>query len=103
MSEKFTPGSWVSRPLVDGAEVYADSGAPIADVFCGDAFIKGHYHVSGAECHANAALIATAPDMYKALKELTGAWRGGYEWTGLDVHSAIRMADAALEKARGES
>lgn len=50
--------------------------------------------------HANAHLIAAAPDMYEALEQaLTSMQDGGYQ----NDHVAIRAGREAMAKARGES
>ena len=69
---KFTPGPWTAFLLSLEAEILAHGSKDvrIADVFCGTSFTgMGDYYVSEKECHANARLIAAAPEMYEALKE----------------------------------
>ena len=55
-----------------------------------------------AENRLNAALIAAAPDMYEALRNLVDCagltWLDGYK---SDLDAAMRAAHAALNKAEG--
>jgi hypothetical protein len=102
MSErKWTPGPWpidktgdgkriiVGVGLVDGpcgydlAEIYADDCDPV-------------------EAHANAHLIAAAPDLYEALEELCLA-AGGMPMTGIEFERRRQAGISALAKARGEA
>lgn len=52
---------------------------------------------------ANARLIAAAPDLYAACEALWEAWSDGEmgDWRGA-LDNALRLATAALAKARGE-
>ena len=56
------------------------------------------------ECHANARLIAAAPDLLEAL-ELAAQYVGkgmaenAYEGTALPAENALRTINAAIEKA----
>ena len=86
---KFTKGPWKARhDGRDGMVVCPD----------GRSFLVGDiiYH---EENIANAHLIAAAPDMYEALKDLLNY---DYEDAGLVPHSIIGPATDALAKADGE-
>jgi hypothetical protein len=96
MSEtSFTPGPWeeadggrVASAVVPPAHHRQIRRLPIADVSLG--------YKSSAEYFANLALIVAAPDLYAALDRLvTGPLDDGGP-------AAIRAAEAALAKARGE-
>ena len=54
-----------------------------------------------AENKANAILIAAAPELYAALDELLNDL--GNRIVGFDDRRAVRKAEEALSKARGES
>lgn len=63
MSEpKFTPGPWmVGKSIYQGkARVYAEKGGRIADVFA----------YEEDQVHANAVLIAVAPEMHEELNNI---------------------------------
>ena len=53
--------------------------------------------------HANACLIATAPELYEALKQFTGAWLPNQKaWAISEMYEARDKALKAMAKARGE-
>lgn len=102
MSEKFTPGPWISkRP--NGMVKTPDDVKLIASCYGDD-----------PECHederqiANAHLIAAAPQLYEALKMLSGFAKDA---ATLDYNEdrtlswiafVTAQADAALSAARGD-
>lgn len=57
---------------------------------------------SSAEVHANARLIAAAPDLYEALKFLLAHCKGMDRFEGNPINQAMADARAALAKAQGE-
>ena len=74
MDTKFTPGPWkVTLPYTEGLNLRTVEQDTAAD-YRGSICNLGHCeHISGInneEMLANATLIAAAPDMYEALKEL---------------------------------
>ena len=91
---KFTPGEWIQTAQFN--------------VMVGDDPVKHTFlstqHTGGLiatveEREANAALIAAAPDMYKALEDLVTAWHSR------DDDFRMNAFDTSLEvlkKARGE-
>ena len=93
MSEKWTPGPWA----VNGDKIETTYGTLRRRV----AIIDDGAGVESPE--ANAHLIAAAPDLYAALKELYdvlyAAIDGDRVWT-MDMQQAARDA---LAKARGEA
>ena len=100
MSElKATPGPWTFYAKLSGSENhrgYCVHGASIdywalAEVQPGDE--------DGDLGRANAALIAAAPELYAALKNALP-----YLWShnGQGSERAVKLAEAALKKARGE-
>ena len=100
--EKFTPGPWrvmgpyggITRPWID-----ADlNGSKRSIIICGtEEDERGIVGIS------NAALIAAAPDMYAALKDLLALPQN--QCGNCDDESECKFcrASAALSKARGES
>jgi hypothetical protein len=96
MSEtKFTPGPWF------GAKYSGNSKWIAATIFedqSSNGWKDGNYMcVSGPISHADAALIAAAPDLYAALEALCTS---GGDDDGTDL---ISNGLAALAKARGEA
>lgn len=94
---QWTPGPWgVAGRTVAGA-VAVSAGRPGewrgALAWC-DA---GNVSRSVDEGHANARLVAAAPDLYEALDELVNGLHSPATY-----EEAIRKADAALARARGE-
>ncbi len=90
---KFTPGPWsIFGPLSDKHEpayrVSAERTLSLTVSPCHDGFVQG-------ENKANAHLIAAAPELYEALELLLSA-------QGKIEEKAIKMAQVALAKARGE-
>jgi len=89
MSEpKFTPGPWrVGKSIYQSqARVVAEKGGRVADVFA----------YEEDQDHANAALIAAAPEMYELLDELDKAT------TAAEIDALYTRIPALLKKARGE-
>ena len=93
---KHTPGEWrVRNNSIGGPLVSSDSGT-IADVrTCGGVHVGGPQH---PETIANARLLAAAPDLLEALKELADC---GAEAWGED-RPCVKWARAAIAKATGE-
>ena len=97
MSEtKHTPGPW--KVLSEEAiRIKSQDGSLLAMLH----HLRGVHGVNGRipieEVHANARLIAAAPELLEALKELLGlAERHGW------LHVAVNNARAAIAKAEGE-
>ena len=70
-----------------------------------EVFRKGSFRIpSSAETLANARLIAAAPDLLAALRELVTLWDSPEPFTGADALQAIgeatERARAAIAKAR---
>jgi len=87
MSEpKFTPGPWRAGKSIyqSQARVVAEKGGRVADVFA----------YEEDQAHANAALIAAAPEMYELLQKM-------YYFDEL-LTCRIPDVGEVLEKARGE-
>lgn len=92
MSEpKFTPGPWmVGKSIYQGkARVYAEKGGRIADVFA----------YEEDQVHANAALIAVAPEMYEKLEWIMNQFNNSYDEELVAIGWGIQDL---LKKARGE-
>jgi hypothetical protein len=91
-NEKFTQGEWVTRP--GNTTVLDKKSTPIAMVY------RAEYYRSKEESFANAALIKTAPEMYRMLKYLADGVRwGGIQHTDRSLAAEI---ENILKKARGE-
>jgi hypothetical protein len=100
-NENWTKGEWeiLEYDSFDGVTIGQPAG-------------YGYYHIASApergdggeddeEMNANANLIAAAPDLYLAVKELIESsvfMREEYS----DMNEAVSLAEKALAKARGE-
>lgn len=99
MNEKFTPGPWVIALNTCIATEDGEGGTMdwFAETYGPDDSINA----------ANANLIAAAPDLYEALKDMLSGWRYIRETHG-DLYGvgwerSETLAIKALAKARGES
>ena len=105
----YTPGPWnIRNPQIgtvkedDGlVTIGSDTGKHIATIHTG-----GLPYEPSTEAKANAALLASAPDMLKALESIV--WKLNHNWDDgparIDRRDAtIRDAVAAIEKARGQA
>lgn len=103
MTTKFTKGPWrsVSRNIdnkvnwasripfaIEYHPDYANAVAPIADV------------CDQPNAEANAALIASAPELYEALEQIAALY---IDDRSSAMHKALCIANKALKKARGEA
>ena len=87
----FTLGPWVNdNGLVFGRE---EDGTPSFDIFDADSWAG-----DAVEAHANARLIAVAPKMYAALKEVMECLFAHDP----DATKALLMADDALAEVDGK-
>lgn len=107
---KWTPGPWEWREHAEREETHHDIVGPlpiglnpllrryvVADT------MNRHHCVSPEEDHANAHLIAAAPELYEALEDMMGLVgvqisAGHYE----ECCARVKKAQSALAKARGE-
>lgn len=85
---KFTSGEWRVSP--ESFNVYSDGGNLIA--------VTGTHITAGDERKANAALIASAPELYMELQEVSNYLR-----TKLGMGEWENDIEKLLAKARGES
>jgi len=95
---KFTPGPWELWPLEDSDSVR---------IFAGTHYVGsiGNSDDEPSQTRANGHLIAAAPDMYEALKEIARADTIAHS-TGkysLVVESCAESARAAISKAEGKA
>ena len=99
---KFTKGPWVGEPLDNGFEHVVTDGKGLLICKC---FGWAGYTDSGAEVDiaANAHLIAAAPEMYEALKELVRIDNSYDAVTGSVETAAFDAAETALAKAEGKA
>jgi hypothetical protein len=98
---KFTPGPWlVERRATKETGTHHTIGVMLNEMGGGvfGTHSSGRYmSVSGCIDEHDAALIAAAPDLYEALRDLCD--RGGPD----DGECVIEKGLAALKKARGET
>jgi hypothetical protein len=85
----FTPGPWNIFQSI-GLEVEAD-GIPICEIW---------QRGDEEQEQANARLIAAAPDLLEALKEVLSSWEDGY--TPNEDQDTYNTARAAIRKATGK-
>jgi len=92
MNTKFTKGPWsVGRSVK--TMVFADDGLDlVADCTAGE-------FARDVEI-ANAALIASAPELYEALEQIAALY---IDDRSSAMHKALCIANKALKKARGEA
>lgn len=97
MSNEHTPGPWhftndpptgEQKITVSGPRIRADIGLEIS--------VKSAHLIDMEEMHANAVLIAAAPELLQALEDMVGAFD-----KGLDLPWGT--ARAAIAKAKGET
>jgi hypothetical protein len=94
MSEtKFTPGPWIKRGK---GTIETNGGAEVASVMDGQMLDR----VDRETQEANANLIAAAPELYEAIKELLYALQDDENWRTSGVYED---AESALAKARGDA
>ena len=93
---KWTPGEWVV-----GEYSETRGGGYLSVKSSNFHWVCNVHDYSDGTITANAHLIAAAPDLYEALEGL----RKWQDPCGVDpdIDAALRAADAALSKARGES
>lgn len=99
MSEtKWTPGPWSVNWARTGAEIFAHDGKWLMTM-----------ERPPSQIHANAHLIAAAPELYEALEAMLAGWRYAMTFIarqcdldGVGWKNAENKAEAALAKARGE-
>ncbi len=106
---KFTPGPWFLKPNRKYQEILISCGA---EPRLGYTSWDGIAVVYGSEdtpdigfevAEANAALIAAAPDMYEALRNMLASAIPGMNWTDEIGQVILEQASAALMKAEGKS
>jgi len=97
--ESFTPGPWAVNPVNAQVDTFA-GGAPLA--VC--KLLWPTDLRSEEETEANARLIAAAPDLYAALNLLHDEIADYIAINNLGAlnNSSLRMARAALSRARGD-
>lgn len=123
-TQQHTAGPWRVDEIADGSSSGKDDGQSLPIVVgkggtiaavkacanprlaCGDANLSDLGDVRGCEgwplgrriAFANARLIASAPDLYAALKAMVRGWGNGN-----DEESAIVLARQALARAEGQT
>ena len=99
---KHTPGPW-KKEINDydrSLEITDRKGKPIANIYSGFLCCEWDFIMTQEEEKANANLIAAAPDMYEALKELFKLLEGDKapKWRAIAFYD---IAKKALAKAEG--
>lgn len=98
MSSKHTPGPWVVTPHPDTHVDVFGVGEIMDDK-------EMQYALSHTFCYqnaeANARLIAAAPELLEALKDLIGWVPGGVHFHTDAPQKAVERASAAIAKATG--
>ena len=94
---KFTAGPWMITKVCD-----LPDGGKWIDVSDG-AYELPLVSVRHKDHEANAALIAAAPDMYEALRNMLASAIPGMNWTDEIGQVILEQASAALMKAEGKS
>jgi hypothetical protein len=101
MTTKHTPGPWIVR--YDTQSALEEHSTPIVSSLDGNIPVCEMYSV--ATYHANAALIAAAPDLLAACEAFAAAQQAasvdGARSFGMYA-DAMEAAYAAIAKARGE-
>lgn len=108
---KHTPGPWHVQPSRIHPMIVSHNGTYIAPVrFSAWERLDGRNATevanARAECNANAALIAAAPDLLEQLKDMTESFRSIYTSEyGTDKEADEHTADAraAIAKAEGRT
>lgn len=100
-----TPGPWAARREFSSLCIVDAQGDYIADIHDRETYDENleveDESASEAEASANARLIAAAPDMKDAIKDVLHFHdSGGHEG---DLDEALRLCRAAIAKARGEA
>lgn len=99
MKTKYTPGPWVIDRDISSDQPLSifpdDGGSRIAVV---EHYLNPKTKKMLSGCEANARLIASAPEMYQALKRIndSGIWA---DPSLIGIHNAIK---AAIAKAEGK-
>ena len=92
-----TPGPW----RTNGADVVSNNGSPVSKVILNYNRTIA-FDTERAEAEANASLIAAAPDLLEALKDMTHGLPELLENIGYtDEEGMIEKARAAIKKANG--
>lgn len=96
MSEaKFTPGPWNVSVDGDGEVAILKNASFVTYAFPTELG-------AGGDTKSNAHLISAAPDLYEALSDLVSSLECS-EKDALIIRQEIKIARAALAKARGET
>ena len=99
--EKFTPGPWQLMPF-DGHD---DPEAFMGCIASGSGIIySGPFSFKSLKGEANAALIASAPDLYEQLSDLVSLAEldRDADEVGTDMYTVLMLSREVLAKARGE-
>jgi hypothetical protein len=105
---KFTPGPWEAILIEEGLfHIHSPKGGrhnpvPVAVL---DHHRDGHEETRTVRTTANARLIAAAPELYEALKEIyleiDGRYDGAHDSRTLWMGEHLTRIEAAIRKAEG--
>lgn len=110
-NDKHTPGPWEALGNIVRSPMYQPGGLPRGVIIaeCRD----GYYLPHTEEAKANARLIAAAPDLLEAIKqiiwklerkEMVASCPERFEFAKIDINdAAVRMAREAFAKATGDA
>lgn len=96
MNTKFTKGPWFAEQTIELDDVFLDICAEDSSVVS-DVGVNG---ATAEQRRANAALIASAPELYEALEQIAALY---IDDRSSAMHKALCIANKALKKARGEA
>ena len=98
---KHTSGPWVFAPKQFNYDDDQGLGSVVTDELHPTYIAKIEF--DGSVNNANANLIAAAPDMYEALKNMYHAFQDGYDCTfDAKMGDAVQDAYVAFTKAEGK-
>lgn len=100
--DMFTPGPWIAKKGAGWFVSRPNARIALAVGMRPDTSLVTGENDHESESRANANLIASAPDLYEALKSCLNFMENTESELGFNLESADQ-ARAALAKARGES
>ncbi len=98
MNTKFTKGPW--KTGAEYGQIWNVYGADDTPVALASATCPIASDFKQVERTANAALIASAPELYEALEQIAALY---IDDRSSAMHKALCIANKALKKARGEA
>lgn len=97
---KHTPGPWKLLKFGDFEHYTVTNQEGTHGFHLGIAQVSfGYSEPAETEQHANAKLIAAAPELLDALRDLKALVRDGYQHNDIAMTRSLTQAQAAIEKA----